>query len=356
VTSNSRISAIMATYNGEDTIGDCLRLLLGQDYPIDNIELIIADGGSTDETLNIIKQYQNKHPNVIQLINNPEKSKVGKGKGADVASRKATGDLILMIDQDNLLIQKNWLKEMVRILEDNDSIVSVQSLTSVPEEGSIMDKYLGAVGTEDPFSVVFSLKSQVILHPHKFHYNESGKYFTYNPDRNNYYYAGDNGFLMRRKAFVENGGYTQDTDNFYRMALSNNSYTVAIPTELFIFHKTSSKLFEFIKKRGYYARYYLRANIKDRDVNWISFRKNTFKHNVSLIGSVVSSLVILPRLYEGIRMAMRTKETAWLIHPIVSFALTLNYICSFVAVRVFKVGVCAPADDKCAGRNGRAGE
>lgn len=332
-----KISAIMATYNGEDTIDDCLRLLLGQDYPLDKIEIIIADGGSTDETLNIIKKYNNKYPNIIQVFNNPEKFKVGKGKGADLASRKAIGNYILMIDQDNLLIQKDWLKNMIKILEDNIFISSVQSLTSVPKKGSIMDKYLGALGIEDPFAIAYSLKSQVLLHPYRFYYNKSEKFFTYNPDRNNFYYAGDNGFLMRKKDFFENGGYTQDTDNFYRMALSEKSYTVAIPTELFIFHKTSSKFFEFIKKRGYYVRYYLRANIKNRDFNWISLKKNTFKQNFKFVKGVISSLIIIPRLYEGIKMAIIKKEKAWLIHPIVSFTVTLNYIYSFIAVKIFKV-------------------
>ena len=117
-----KISVVLVTYNGEKTIEDCLRLFFEQTYPKDKLEMIIADGGSTDKTLDIIKNYQKKYPKVIKLIDNPKKYKVGRGGGADIASKKTTGEFILMIDQDNLLVQKFWLKSMAEILIKNKTI------------------------------------------------------------------------------------------------------------------------------------------------------------------------------------------------------------------------------------------
>ena len=331
-----KISVVFVTYNGEKTIEDCLKLFFEQDYPKDKIEIIAADGGSTDNTINIIKKYQKKYPKIIKLIDNPGKYKVGKGMGADLASQKAKGDFILMIDQDNLLIQKYWLTSMIEILLKNKDISCVQSLTLIPKEGSIMDRYLGAIGIEDPFAVPYSIKSQVLLYPKKFAYNPSGKFHSYTLNKNNFYYGGDNGFIIRKKDFLDNGGYTQDIDNFYRMALKNKKYKVAVPSELFVFHKTSSEFFNFVKKRGFYVRYYLRSNIKNRSFYWINLKKNTFKQNLKFIKNIVFNLIIIPRLFEGVRMAIKQKESSWLIHPIVSFAIAINYIYSFLAVKIFK--------------------
>jgi len=225
---------------------------------------------------------------------------------------------------------------MVEILIKNKDISSVQSLTLIPKECSIMDRYLGAIGIEDPFAIPYSLKSQVLLYPKRFAYNSTKKFHVYTLDKNNFYYGGDNGFLIRKKDFFDNGGYTQDIDNFYRMALANKKYNVAVPSNLFVFHKTSSEFFDFVKKRGFYVRYYLRSNIKDRNFYWISLKKNTFRQNLKFIKNIIFSMIIIPRLFEGIKMAIKQKEVSWLMHPIVSFAVTLNYIYSFIAVKIFK--------------------
>jgi hypothetical protein len=269
-------------------------------------------------------------------MDNPKRYKVGQGMGADLASRKATGDFILMIDQDNLLTQKFWLKRMAEVLVNNKDISCVQSLTLIPKNGSIMDRYLGATGIEDPFAMPYSLKSEVILHPNKFEYNKNEKYYVNIIDKDDFYYGGDNGFLIRKKDFFDNGGYTQDIDNFYRMALSRHKYKVAVPVDLKVFHKTSSEFFDFIKKRGFYVRYYLRENISRRDFYWISLKKNSFRQNFKFVKNVVYNLIIIPRLFEGIKMAITQKESSWLIHPILAFAVTLNYIYSFLAVKIFK--------------------
>jgi len=332
---NLKISVVLVTYNGEKTIKDCLNLFFEQDYPKNKVEMIIADGGSTDKTLEIIKSYQKKYPKVIKLINNPKRYKVGRGGGADIASKKAKGEFILLIDQDNLLPQKFWLTRMVEILENNKDISCVQSLTLTPKKGSLMDRYLGAIGIEDPFAVSYSLKSEVILHPNKFKYNSKDKYYDYLIDKEYFFYGGDNGFLIRRKDFFDNGGYTQDIDNFYRMALGKKKYHVAVPSDLRVFHKTSSEFLEFVSKRAFYVRYYLKENIEKRDFYWINLKKNTFKQNLKFIKNVAFNLILLPRLFDSLKMAVKQREPSWLIHPILAFVITSSYIYSFLAVKLF---------------------
>ena len=331
-----KVSAIMPTYNGERTIRECLELFLSQDYPKEQIELIIMDGGSTDKTLGIIKGFETKYPKIIRRFHNPKQYKVGKGMGMDLASQKAKGELLFLIDQDNLMFQKNSLRKMVEILIKYKELSGVQAQMSVPEKGSILDKYIGATGIEDPFAIPYSLKSQIILNPKKFKFNNRGQFFLYKVNKDNFSYAGDNGYLTRKKDFFEVNGYTQDIDNFYRMALSKKIYKIAIPKNIKIYHKTSTQLKHFFKKRGFYLRFYILKNYEERNFYWINFKKNTFKQNLKFIKNIFSNLLIIPLLFQGIKMAIKQKRLFWLIHPIISFLITIEYIYSFFIARIFK--------------------
>jgi glycosyltransferase involved in cell wall biosynthesis len=70
------ISVVIPTYNSEKTLEMCLESIANQDYPKDKIEIIIADGGSIDRTLEIARRYTDK------IFNNPLKTgEAGKAVG-----------------------------------------------------------------------------------------------------------------------------------------------------------------------------------------------------------------------------------------------------------------------------------
>ena len=325
----------MATYNGERTLNSCLEHLFNQDYPKNSFELIIMEGGSDDETLNIIDKYKNKGLRIL-LYPNLGKRKEGKGMGMDLGTKKAKGDLLFFMDQDNLLIQKGCLSNLVNIIEKNKKLSAVQAQTIIPKKSTIIDKYLGAIGIEDPFAIPYSLKSQIILNPKKFKYIKTENYYVYEVNKNNFYYAGNNGYLTRKKDFFESGGYTQDIDNFYRMATSKRKYNIAVAKNIKIYHKTSDELVHFLKKRNFYIRSYLLKNYENRDFYWINLKKNNFKQNFKFLNTILFNLLIIPGLFQGIRVAVRQRKWFWLIHPVMLFFITLEYIYSFFYAKIFK--------------------
>lgn len=67
------VSVIVPVLNEERYIKECLDSLLNQDYPKENLEIILVDGNSSDKTAEIIKKYTGKY-NFIKLINNPQKT------------------------------------------------------------------------------------------------------------------------------------------------------------------------------------------------------------------------------------------------------------------------------------------
>ena len=290
-----------------------------QDYPIKDMEIILADGGSTDRTKEIISSYQTNHPKLIKLIHNPKKVSIGKGNGMDMATRLAKGEIIILLDQDNILVQKNWISRAVEMLENNPKITAVQSRLFSSKNSSLTDKYLNSLGIED-----YSLNAQITLNPEKFFYDRKDDCFIYQINKKRFFYAGDNGFIIRRKEFLETGGYTQDIENFYRMANSGKNYFIAVPKNLVLHHKTSTTFKHMLAKRVFYVRHYLMKNYENRDFYWFDLKKNTLSQNARFLRATFYNLLIIPNLVSSFKIALKRREGFWFIHPIASFAITLQ--------------------------------
>ncbi|MFB9054523.1 glycosyltransferase family 2 protein [Formosa undariae] len=102
-----KVSIITATYNSEKTIEDCLKSVLNQDY--DSIEYIIIDGASTDDTLNIIEKFKQKHDNVIS-ISEPDK---GIYDALNKGIEKATGDVVGFLHSDDFFASNETISHIV---------------------------------------------------------------------------------------------------------------------------------------------------------------------------------------------------------------------------------------------------
>ena len=67
------VSVVMPVYNEEKYIEKCIDSLLLQDYPKDDMEWIFVDGCSKDKTVELIKGYAEKYPDLIKVYSNPDK-------------------------------------------------------------------------------------------------------------------------------------------------------------------------------------------------------------------------------------------------------------------------------------------
>jgi glycosyltransferase involved in cell wall biosynthesis len=101
------ISIVIPTYNSARTLTSCLESIRKQDYPKDKIEIIIVDAGSSDNTVEIAGQFTDIYPNPLRT------GEAGKAVGV----RHATGEIIALIDSDNILPERDWLKRMAAPFE-----------------------------------------------------------------------------------------------------------------------------------------------------------------------------------------------------------------------------------------------
>ena len=102
-----KISIITITYNSAQTVEQTIQSVLNQSYK--NVEYIVVDGESTDETLSIIEKYKNKISNVISEKDNGLYDALNKGIAL------ATGDVIGILHSDDFFIDNNVLQHYANL-------------------------------------------------------------------------------------------------------------------------------------------------------------------------------------------------------------------------------------------------
>lgn len=108
-----KISIITVCLNNEKTIEDTIQSVLKQTYK--NIEHIVIDGMSTDSTLSILNKYN--HLKVVSEKDNGLYDAMNKG------IKLATGDVIAILNADDILANENIIQNIVNSFDDKTDIV-----------------------------------------------------------------------------------------------------------------------------------------------------------------------------------------------------------------------------------------
>jgi glycosyltransferase involved in cell wall biosynthesis len=114
-----KISVAMTVYNGEQYLIEQLNSIRDQSLKVD--EVIICDDGSTDNTINIIKDYiqENELEKNWQFIQNP--TNLGYEQNFYKAMKLTTGDYVFFSDQDDIWLE-NKVKDMTEVMEKQSEI------------------------------------------------------------------------------------------------------------------------------------------------------------------------------------------------------------------------------------------
>lgn len=114
-----KLSIILAVYNVERYIRDCLDSLFRQDLDDDSFEVIIVNDGSEDNSLNVISDIVREHHNIIIVNQKNQGSSVAWNKGIAIAN----GEYILLVDADDLLIERRLKLLLEKAVESKADIV-----------------------------------------------------------------------------------------------------------------------------------------------------------------------------------------------------------------------------------------
>ena len=121
------VSFIIPTYNSDKTIERCLKSISAQTYP--NIEIIIIDDFSTDNTLRNILQKNLKNLTLIK-----QKKNIGPSKCRNIGILASKGKYISILDSDDF-IYPNKTKDQIKFLENNKEYSFVGSNVIIVDSG-----------------------------------------------------------------------------------------------------------------------------------------------------------------------------------------------------------------------------
>ena len=105
------VTVILPIRNEADRIGECLRAVVGQSYPAELTEILVADGMSEDETREVVAGWAGEHAN-IRLLDNPGRI---VPTGMNAALRQARGEIIVRVD-GHTIINPDYVEKCVAAL------------------------------------------------------------------------------------------------------------------------------------------------------------------------------------------------------------------------------------------------
>ncbi|MCK0105478.1 glycosyltransferase [Marinobacter sp. S0848L] len=124
------VSVLTPAYNRAAFISEAVESVLNQTY--DNIEYIVIDDGSTDDTYSILQEYEDTGR--LRLLTHKNRQNRGQSASLNLGLKAATGDYIVILDSDDRLHQHK-LQKQVEFLEQNPGIGMVYGQAMAIDEG-----------------------------------------------------------------------------------------------------------------------------------------------------------------------------------------------------------------------------
>lgn len=301
------VSFLIPTLNAASVLGECLEKISQQDYPKDKIELIVADGGSTDKTLALAKKYKAKvYPNPL---------KTGEA-GKAVAFKKAKGELVALVDSDNYLPDKNWLKQMIEPFADKEVIGSEPWGFTYRQKDGFIDRYCALMGMNDPLCYFLGNYDRLNQLSGKWtelliKQEDKGNWLKVNLVPPMVPTIGANGTVLRREPFLKSGligDYLFDIDILAQLA-SKGAIKFAKVKVGIIHLYCGTNIKKFIRKQ--------KRRVKD----YLFYQKSGIRHypwqsqnKVGLLKFVLSCITIFPLIIQSFKGFFKKPDSAWFFH------------------------------------------
>jgi glycosyltransferase involved in cell wall biosynthesis len=274
------LSVIVPNYNNSAWIRDCLNSILEQTYK--NLEIIVADDCSTDDSPYILSKYETNYPNIVRCIYHNKNSGVSYNRHSGILLSK--GEYITTIDSDDYYYDSRKIeKEMKLILKykkkrnkdicsfsnavlvkEDKTFIAVRGTPETLKEGNLLSKFLMR-SCEIPINYI-CLKSAYFLvggYDFRLKTHEDWDLKIRLSDKFEFYYTGISGTAYRtHNKGLSSTSHKLRTKNLIRVFRKNIDLIENAPAR-----KTVEDTFNtFMKKRDlYYLRNLSAAyNIKNR--------------------------------------------------------------------------------------------
>jgi len=303
-----KVSFIIPTLNSHNVLEPCLESISIQNYPKDQIEIIIADGGSSDDTLEISNKYGSF------IVSNTLKT---AESGKSVGLMAATGDFVVLVDSDNELPHALWLQNMIAPLVDHIEAVGSEPLeyTWRPQDGFIA-RYCALIGMNDPLVLFLGNYDRKCLVSNKWtevpHSEvDYEKYILVTFDKTGLPTIGANGTVFRTEFLKKfaTGDYIFDIDILAGVIEREGKVNFIKVKESIVHTFCESDIKKFKRKQGRrIADFIFHRSAGTRNYPWEKINYTGY------LKFVVSCVTLIPLIVQSVKGYTRKKDTAWFFH------------------------------------------
>ena len=154
-----KISVIIPVYNAEKHLENTINSIIKQSIGFENIELILVDDASKDNSKKIIESYSEKYSNIIPYFS--EKNHGYPGFGRNIGLNTATSDYIMFMDNDDEY-DVNMCETLYETMINENADIVVCGRMMVNQSNNIEEKIHHVYGTEENGKII--LKNEELLY------------------------------------------------------------------------------------------------------------------------------------------------------------------------------------------------
>lgn len=325
-----KVSFVIPTLNAQQVLETCLKSITNQKISKSNYEILIIDGGSTDNTLKIAKKYSS-----IILKNPLKTAEAGKAIGV----KQAKGEYTCLLDSDNILPNSDWLSKMLSPFDREPKIIGTEPIkfTYRPNAG-LIEKYSALIGANDPYAFITGVydKKNYINNRWtglKIEQIDKNQYILINLNPSlSIPTIGANGTIFKTNFLKSNlkSDYLFDIDIISQVLQQTHKPLYFAKVKVGIIHTyCESSIKKFIRKQNRrLTDYYHYQSLRKFDWNTNS--------SINIIKFTLYTLTFIPTIIDSIRGYSHQPDLTWFFHPIACYITLIVYSSTYLK---FKLGL-----------------
>ena len=320
---NIQVSIVIPTYNNETSLPGCLKAIEIQDYPKKLVEIVVADGGSTDKTREIAEKHN------CTLVDNTKRL---AEYGVALGIKKAHGEVIVILACDNELADKNYLSKIITpFILDKNIVLSYPKQDSSPSD-TWMSKYINTF--TDPISH-FIYWNASNTRTFKYQYQtliQKNDYSVFSFSAVDFpLIALAQGTAFRKNIYEKYA--TEGDDIFPIILMIKNGYNMAYVESAVVYHHTLETLGQFMRKQRWAFDNYLLG--KQYGANVYGEYYSVVRKIRKTIWPLYAISIVFPFAVALLEYILTGKKE-WLYHPILTFVTLYCLVAEYFRVILLK--------------------
>ncbi len=334
ISSNLTITFLCLSFNDEKIIQKTIDSIRSQSYNQKNVKILFLDGGSKDETLNIIKK------NNCNLYFRPD-LKDSPFLRIELGSKNIETDYTVFWSCDCNFTNPNTLEKSVMLLQKNDDAVAAwSSRYSFTKDNNYLTKYLAIIGAVDPVAHALKKSERIPYDEDKWH--SYGKVIQDNndyiklkikPHSSDFPAAGANFFIVKTKALKQAKTMLKGLHVEFCIRLSELNYNFLVIKGIDIIHNIDCSVMDYFKRKIKWAEIYSKNNNIIRSY-YVFSKKDLFK----IIKFILNNILIIPQLIIFLNNFIKTKNVIW-FHGIYINNIAIIYYTIYYAKKIIKTRI-----------------